>query len=208
MKSQTLEIFPTIIKRYDISDQITGSEIESMISDIDDIHENHIELMQIDDLTVRHQCKPILFHEKYPYVQKTYWKKLADTFIACAEDYNRTVTELVPNQNSMMLTGIRAWFYKSCRKTWTEYPSRPEHNHRPSYLSGVFNLRIPGDLTTGGTEFCDPRGPGMRNMRNVTLQPIPLTWIIFPGWLDHSAGRVDSDEWRYTIAADSYVKII
>ena len=83
----------------------------------------------------------------------------------------------------------------------------PMHNHTPSYLSGVFYLRIPGDLSVGGTEFFDPRSNIGRGMRDIEIKPINLSWVIFPGWLDHSAGTVDSDEWRYTIAEDSYVRV-
>lgn len=208
MRSQTIEVFPTTLKRYDVSDIINQQDVQHMIADIDDLHQNHSEWMQLDDLTVRYQCKPVLWHNDYPYLAKPHWQKLSQTYIDACGDYNRTVTNQIKNQDQIALTGVRAWFYKSNRESWQIRSNRTYHNHKPSYLSGVFYLYIPGDLTTGGTEFCDPRGPGMREMRNVEIQPMNLTWVIFPGWMDHAAGQADSDEWRYTIAADSYIKVL
>lgn len=77
----------------------------------------------------------------------------------------------------------------------------------PGYLSGVFYLRVPGDMSVGGTELYDPRGPAERSPRSVEVLPMNLTWLIFPSWMDHRSARVDSDEERYVIAADSYIKV-
>ena len=208
MRSQTIEVFPTILKRYDASDVITEQDVKEMINDIDDIHQNHQDWMQLDDLTVRYQCKPILFNHDYPYAAKPHWQRLTKTFVDACYDYTQSVSDRLKNQDNLDLTGVRAWFYKSNRESWQQNPNRVYHNHSPSYLSGVFYLRVVGDLATGGTEFCDPRGPGEKSVRNIEVTPMNLTWIIFPGWLDHAAGPADSDDWRYTIAADSYVKVL
>ena len=207
MRVQQYDLFPTILRRYDIRDQISQDDAEAMIKDIDDIHQNHPDLMESDSLAVPFQSLPILFNERYDYIVKPHWHKLAATFVACCQDYNQTVKDYSNLQDSVQLTGIRGWFYKSCRTVWKNQPSSPAHNHRPSYLTGVFYLHIPGDLSTGGTEFCDPRGSAVRNTRNIHLYPINFTWVIFPGWMDHISGRVDSDEWRYTVAADCFMRL-
>lgn len=208
MKSQTVEIFPTVLMRFDASEIINDKDVQDMIDDIDDIHENLNELMQIDDLTIPYQSLPVLFNDRFPFHSRPHWKKLSDTFIKACYDYNHSVTEFVQNQESLALTGIRAWFYKSNRESWKQRTGRTYHNHRPSYLSGIFYLQVPGNLQQGGTEFCDPRGPGLRKNRNVELMPINKTWVIFPGSLDHAATPSDTDQWRYTVAADSYVRVM
>lgn len=207
MRIQTIETFPTILKRYDVSDIITEQDVADMIADINDIHENHQEWMQLDDLTVRYQCKPILFNRDYPYADKAHWQRLAQTYVDACYEYTMSVPDRLKNHDSLDLAGIRAWFYKSNDESWKLNPNRVYHNHSPSYLSGVFYLHVPGDLSQGGTEFCDPRGPGSKGNRNIEVTPVNLCWIIFPGWMDHAAGRADSDQWRYTIAADSYVRV-
>ena len=206
MRSQTIEVFPTTLKRYDVRDIINQQDVQNMIADIEDLHANHHDLMQIDDLTVPHQCRAVLFHENYSYIQKSHWQKLAQTFVSACDDYNQTVKDFSKHQENLRLTEIRAWFYKSNRELWNKRGCRTYHNHTPCYLSGVFYLHVPGDLLRGGTEFCDPRGAGCRTS-NVEFLPVNLTWVIFPGWLEHAAGQADSEEWRYTIAADLFVVI-
>jgi hypothetical protein len=202
MPSQTIEVFPTIIKRYDVSHIFNDADVQVMISDIDFIHNDCPELMVDAELCPKHQCKPILFDKRLPFVQQPHWQKLSMSFVQCINDYNQTVTNMIHNQELLTLFGTRAWFYKNRQES--NLVAQQRHNHTPSYLSGVFYLRIPGDLNTGGTCFYDPRGSNASKTHFV-VPPILLTWIIFPGWLEHAPERINSNEWRYTIAADSYV---
>ena len=66
---------------------------------------------------------------------------------------------------------------------------------------------VPGDGTTGGTEFHDPRTAPAHGTRMQEILPIENTWIIFPGWLSHKSVQLPLEEPRYVVAANLYVKI-
>lgn len=203
IKLQVVETFPTSLLIIDVNYLITESMREVMVRDVDGIIDRG-EYLQIDDVTPRWQCKPMLWNEeKSP---GPHWMALRDSFIMACGIYTQQVENFVKNQTSLEPVSVRAWFYKSYRSlNLTE--SNPWHNHSPSFLSGVFYLRVPGDLTTGGTEFKDPRGP-VSGVRDVAVLPVIGAWVIFPGWLEHRSIRVDTEDPRYTIAADCYVRVI
>jgi hypothetical protein len=194
-----IEIFPTSVMVVDQSAVITTEMKAAMIRDIDRMVEETTYL-QNDDRTPDWQCKPVLWNEQI--TTGSHWQMLKQTFMDACLIYNEQVENYVKNQSQLLPTHARAWFYKSYRKI--NVKENPWHNHAPSYLTGVFYLQIPGDGTQGGTELTDPRGV-IGTVRDVVLEPRSLTWVIFPGWLYHRAQRLDTDEPRYTIAADLYV---
>jgi hypothetical protein len=203
---QIHKLFPTTAIKFDVSDVITQDHKSNMIRDIDDMEQNNLYL-QLDDGTPRLQSLPVLFHPNYPYADREYWKCLQETFVHCCYQYLQTVENFCNNQGQLEYTGCRAWFYKN--NSQISAPQKnPPHNHFPSFLTGVFYLEIPGDGTTGGTELCDPRGPAERATRMVEIMPTPLSWLIFPGWMEHVSGRQNTRESRYVIAADCYVKVM
>jgi len=80
------------------------------------------------------------------------------------------------------------------------------HHHNTNQwkkkMSGVFYLRIPDDVTDtdlAGTEMAPNGvdGPGKYFVR-----PSEFTWSIFPGTLWHRPGIVQSNKYRFIIAAD------
>ena len=199
---QVLQLYPTNIIQCDWSTYFSSSDVEVMIKDVDKIIDQKI-LMQYDERTPKHQSKPILFKEDRPAV----WQKLKHTFLTSCKKYIDLIEDFTHNKDMLEFTGQRAWFYKgwsSLDKTQTN----PWHNHTPSFLSGVFYLSIPNNSTDLGTEFADPRYNEFRNIRNQSSASFPLTWAIFPGWLNHKSVQSNLEIPRYVIAADSYIKVI
>ena len=201
MKYQEYKLFPTHVLRFDCSEIITQSEVYTMISDIDKICEDgrHI---QNDEKTPKYQSKPILFLEDAPEI----WQKLKYTFLDSCQHYLNLVDNFTNNQTALKFTGARAWFYKGW-KSFNATQGNPWHNHNPSFLSGVFYLSVPSKGTEGGTEFMDPRANECHAPTAQLIEPMNLTWVIFPGWLYHKSNYCDTETPRYVIAADSYIRV-
>lgn len=78
------------------------------------------------------------------------------------------------------------------------------HNNNPykKKISGIFYLHIPDDVEKqeyAGTEFAPD---GIDGQNKYFVKPQQFTWIIFPGDLWHRPGIVQSNEYRFVIAAD------
>jgi hypothetical protein len=202
MKFIDIPIFPTHIVRFDASEVFLKHEVEIMIDDIEKAIREKT-LMQYDELTPKHQSKPFLFLDKGDKI----WQKLQNNFISCCQNYLQIVGDFVQNQNDMEFTDARAWFYRNDGEL-NKVETNPWHNHNPSFLSGVFYLQVPGDGSSGGTEFHDPRSPECHQTRFVEITPMNLTWVIFPGWMYHKSNYPkNTSDYRYVIAADSYVRV-
>lgn len=200
MRYQKFELFPTNVFKFDCTESFNQDEVYSMVHDIDMLVEDGTS-MQYNELTPKHQSKPILFQPDAPPV----WQKLKHTFLEACKLYLENTENFVSNQKSLEFTGSRAWFYKG----WNSLNSNennPWHDHHPSFLSGVFYLKVP-DAAGGGTEFMDPRANESKSTRNVCIEPNELCWVIFPGSMTHKSELSDSEQPRYVIAADSYVKV-
>ena len=68
-------------------------------------------------------------------------------------------------------------------------------------------MKVPGNEAAYGTEFHDPRTAEAHGTRFQSVPAEEFTWIIFPGWLAHKSIQADSEEPRYVIAANMYVRI-
>lgn len=202
MRYKEYKLFPTYVFKFDYSEIFTNEDIKVMISDINRICEDG-RFIQDDERTPKYQSKPILFLEDAPEL----WQKLKYTFLESCQNYLDKVENFTNNQNSIKFTGSRAWFYKGW-KSFNTTQSNPWHNHNPSFLSGVFYLSVPGDGTTGGTEFMDPRHNESHGCAMQLIDPSNLSWVIFPGWLYHKSNYSDSEIPRYVIAADSFVRVL
>lgn len=191
--------------RFDVNNDITLEHRQCMIVDVDVMIQNNTHL-QNNEFTPKYQSLPVLFNEQFPYVSSLHWQILRDTFLNCCWQYLKTVENFTQNQDQLQPTGVRAWFYKGSKEIDRDQ-GNPMHNHVPAILTGVFYVQVPGDGFEGGTELIDPRGPAERSTRMAQMPPVPGTWIVFPGWMDHRSCQVDSDSPRYVIAADCYVKV-
>jgi hypothetical protein len=116
------------------------------------------------------------------------------------------VDEFCQNQHRLDFTGSGAWAYKGW-ESLNKGEDNPWHDHNPAFLSGVYYLHDPGDGTSGGTEFHDPRTPPAHGTRMQEIMPIENTWIIFPGWLSHRSRQLPLEEPRYVVSGNLYVKV-
>ena len=144
----------------------------------------------------------MLFRDDAPPI----WQKLREEFYQACRNYLATVDDFIQNQNALDFTGSGAWVYKGW-KSLDEKDSNPWHDHNPSFLSGVYYLHDPGDGTTGGTEFHDPRLSSAHTTRMQEILPMENTWIIFPGWLAHRSRQLPLEEPRYVVSGNLYVKV-
>jgi len=101
------------------------------------------------------------------------------------------------------IKSIKSWAYKTNLQT-QEDRNRYWHQHiRETNLvvSGVYYLNLPEDanLQTSGTEFA----PNGVESGDYEMAPAKIgNWIIFPGKSWHRPGILESNEWRYIVAAD------
>ena len=74
-------------------------------------------------------------------------------------------------------------------------------------LSGVFYLHIPPDVKDrdyAGTEMA-PLGPA--HEEKFFVRPADNTWLIYPSKEWHRPGIVQSDQYRFVLAADIVIEL-
>ena len=155
-----------------------------------------------NEFTPKYQTWVMLFRDDAPPI----WKKLREEFHQACKNYLETVDNFTKFPEGIQFTGFGAWVYKGW-ESLNKTESNPWHDHNPAFLSGVYYLHDPGDGTTGGTEFHDPRVAPAIGTRMDEILPMENTWIIFPGWLSHRSSQLPLEEPRYVVAANAYVKL-
>lgn len=101
------------------------------------------------------------------------------------------------------IKSIKSWGYKTNIDT-QENRDNYWHQHLRDdslVLSGVFYLHLPEDeefAYLGGTELAHDKPEGKTEYCPGRLGH----WIIFPGKTWHRPGILESNEWRYIVAAD------
>lgn len=201
---ERFDLFATTITRFRPTNLFDDIELASMINDIEMMIKDNRNISN-DELVPKTQSSPILFDQEQ--MPNPVWQKLASSFANACYFYKENVPDFCKHTKTLQLSKLRAWFYKSDNKV-NHTRISPCHNHSPAFLSGVFYLQIPpGFDETSGTYFRDPRGAGSDIYREMHVTAVPLTWTIFPGWMYHRAGQCDTDQPRYTIAADCYVML-
>ena len=155
-----------------------------------------------NELTPKYQTSVMLFRDDAPAV----WQKLRQEFYNACQIYLQVVEDFCSNQNALEITGCGAWAYKGWHSI-DQKETNPWHDHNPAFLSGVYYLHDPGDGTTGGTEFHDPRLSSAHGTRMQEILPIENTWIIFPGWLAHRSRQLPLEEPRYVVSGNAYVRV-
>ena len=198
---QTLnyEVFPTHIVRSKCL-SITPEDKKEMMDCTDWMIEQG--MWTDNDLTPKYQTSVILFRDDAPPI----WQKLRGEFYQACQNYLESVNNFCGNQDSLEISGSGAWVYKGW-KSLNKAESNPWHDHNPAFLAGVYYLHDPGDGTTGGTEFHDPRTAPAHGTRMQEILPIENTWIIFPGWLGHRSRQLPLEEPRYVVSGNLYVKV-
>ena len=193
------ELFPTHVIRCKCP-SLTLEDKKEMMDCTDWMIEK--KMYTDNEFTPKYQSWVTLFRDDAPPI----WLKLREEFYNACRTYLKVVESVCQNQDRLEFTGSGGWFYKG----WNELDQaegNPWHEHNPAFLSGVYYLHVPGDGTTGGTEFYDPRKSEARGKRMTEILPMENTWIIFPGWFPHRTRQLDLKEPRYVIAANLYVKV-
>ena len=193
------DCFPTHIVRSKCP-SITPQDKQEMMACVDWMIEQG--MYTDNDLTPKYQTSVMLFRDDAPPI----WKKLREEFYQACRNYLESVDSFVQNQHELEWTGSGAWAVK-CWESLNKTQTNPWHDHNPSFLSGVYYLHDPGDGTTGGTEFHDPRLSSAHGTRMQEILPIENTWIIFPGWLAHKSRQLPLEEPRYVVSGNLYVKV-
>jgi len=193
------EVFPTHIVRSKCP-SITPQDKQEMMACTDWMIEK--KMYTDNELTPKYQTHVMLFRDDAPAI----WLKLREEFYQACRNYLEVVPEFCQNQNSIEFTGSGAWIYKGW-KSLNKGQDNPWHDHNPAFLAGVYYLHDPGDGTTGGTEFHDPRLSPAHTTRMQEILPMENTWIIFPGWLPHKSVLLPLEEPRYVVSGNLYVKI-
>ena len=199
VETMTYQCFPTHIVRSKCP-SITLQDKQEMMDCVDWMIEQG--MYTDNDLTPKYQTSVMLFRDDAPPI----WKKLREEFYNACRNYLDVVNDFVQNQNELEWTGSGAWAVK-CWESLNKTQTNPWHDHNPSFLSGVYYLHDPGDGTTGGTEFHDPRLSSAHGTRMQEIVPMENTWIIFPGWLAHRSRQLPLEEPRYVVSGNLYVKI-
>lgn len=102
------------------------------------------------------------------------------------------------------IKAVKSWAYKTNFDT-EENRDIYWHTHtRPdaTVLSGVYYLQMPDriNLDIAGTEFAPN---GVEDPESYFIAPAKIgQWIVFPGASWHRPGIIQSNEWRYIVAAD------
>lgn len=107
-------------------------------------------------------------------------------------------------QREAQIKAVKSWAYKTNIDTQEDRQQYWHTHERPkaTVLSGVYYLQIPDgvNMETSGTEFA-PFGP--EDNRERFFAPAKVGhWVIWPGKAWHRPGILESEEWRYIIAAD------
>jgi hypothetical protein len=102
------------------------------------------------------------------------------------------------------VSNMMAWSFKTNNSTVENRDTYWHHHnkHSGTSLSGILYLHIPDDvkdLDTCGTEMA-PNGPDADG--KFYVRPYEHTWLIYPSQTWHRPGIVQSDQWRYVLAAD------
>ena len=193
------ELFPTHLVRSKCS-SITPQDKQEMIDCTDWMIEQ--KMYTDNEFTPKYQTWVMLFKDDAPPV----WKKLREEFHQACNNYLQAVDNFTKFPEGIEFTGFSAWVYKGW-KSLNQGETNPCHDHNPAFLSGVYYLHDPGDGTTGGTEFHDPRVAPAIGTRLQEVLPMENTWIIFPGWLGHRSCQLPLEEPRYVVAANAFVRV-
>jgi len=190
-------IFPIKVFRFDCSHDIDGSYVDGLTRLIDDeISEGYY--WSRDD-SPKYQTSRNLFELDNASLIRDLFKRAAYLYMVNSPDtFNRDL--------GITISDCNGWGYRSNSESNGSEDRGPWHNHNPSPITGVFYLKMPSDDNTCGTEFYNPLGM-LKSSHDVTrLDPINLNWLIFPGWLQHRSIMSHSQEYRYVIAADCFLK--
>ena len=128
-------------------------------------------------------------------LQGDHWNNLKMSFIWSCFAYMR---------QERQIKSVKSWGYKTNLRTEEDRNNYWHTHERPDaiVLSGVYYAHMPEriNLDIAGTEFAPN---GVEDPSSYHFAPAKVGhWIIFPGKSWHRPGILQSNEWRYIVAAD------
>lgn len=186
-------LFPVNVYGFDCLNFVDNSYVKVLTDLIDE----EIEQGYFCDNDPKYQTQRNLFLDERASLIKDLFVRSVYTYIENSKD---TFSEFL----DIKITDSRGWGFRSNKDSNTSIKG-PWHNHVPSPITGVFYLKLPKDDYNCGTEFNNPIG-FLKNVTDIaSIKPVPLSWAIFPGWLQHRSVLSSSSEYRYVIAADCFL---
>jgi hypothetical protein len=178
-----------LVKMYDFNSLLTSADTHQAIGCINTI---------IDSGNYFKNSPPYQTQENVFARTEECWLKYRMTFLTSVFLYLG---------HEARVSDMMAWSFKTNLQTVEDRNKYWHHHakHGGTGLSGILYLHIPSDvkdLDTCGTEMA-PNGPDGGNTYYV--RPKPHTWFIYPSETWHRPGIVQSEEYRYVLAADIVV---
>lgn len=175
-----------LCRTYNYSSILTATDTTCAIGDINTI----IDSGNYFTNSPRYQTKENVFG-----LPGEHWLKYRMTFL--------TSVFLYLGQEARV-ANMMAWSFKTNNSTVENRDAYWHHHdkHSGQSLSGILYLQIPSDVNdfdTCGTEMA-PNGPEADG--KFFIRPSYYTWMIYPSKIWHRPGIVQSDQWRYVLAAD------
>jgi hypothetical protein len=175
-----------LVKSYDYSSVITESDRLEAIHTIDDIIASGCYFKN----SPPYQTEENLFGRT-----EACWLKYRMTFLSSVFFYLG---------REARVSDMMAWCFKTNLSTVEDRDTYWHHHHKHGALgmSGILYLQIPdnvADLSTCGTEIA-PQGPEGPN--KFYAGPNAFTWNVYPSETWHRPGIVQSNQYRYVLAAD------
>lgn len=175
-----------LCRKYDYSSLITATENDTAIGIINSI---------IESGNYFKNSPPFQTQENIFSRQEAVWLKYRMTFLTSVFLYLG---------HEARVANMMAWSFKTNLSTVEDRETYWHHHdkHNGNSLSGIMYLHIPDDVTdwdTCGTEMA-PNGP--ESDEKFYIRPKYYTWMIYPSAVWHRPGIVQSEQYRYILAAD------
>jgi hypothetical protein len=176
----------SLVKSYDYSSLISAADTQSAISTIDTI---------IDSGNYFKNSPPYQTQENLFGRPEACWLKYRMTFLTSV---------FLHLGREARVSDMMAWCFKTNLSTVEDREKYWHHHnkHGAQGMSGIMYLQIPddvSDLATCGTEIA-PQGP--QGVDKFYVGPNAFTWNVYPSDTWHRPGIVQSNQYRYVLAAD------
>jgi len=175
-----------LCRKYDYSSLISAADTQSAIGIINNI---------IDSGNYFKNSPPYQTNENLFGRPEAVWLKYRMTFLTSVFLYLG---------REARVSNLQAWSFMTNLSTVEDRDKYWHHHnkHTGSSMSGIMYLHIPDDVKdfdTCGTEIA-PNGP--EGDGKFFIRPNYFTWMIYPSKIWHRPGIVQSDQYRFILAAD------
>jgi hypothetical protein len=168
-----------MIKKYDFSNLISKNDNDSLI----ELVNQKFETGDWHKDSPTFQTYPDLFEYDVAY-------KFKNSFLFSCYSYMKMEIKWFK---------LKAWCYMDYYDNWITKDKDAQWHHHPAKLSGIFYLYNPKSVKNyplAGTEFLEDGIPN--------IIPEDFCWFIYPSEYIHRPGQIQTNEKRYTLAADLY----